>query len=66
MAGLPEVLEVHHVAGEDCVLAKVRVAGTQELSEFLRDKVGSIAAVTTTRTTVVLETVKESSALPIA
>jgi len=65
MARIPEVLEVHHVAGEDCFLVKLRVADTEALGKLLRERIGAIATVTSTRTTIVLETVKESMALPL-
>jgi Lrp/AsnC family transcriptional regulator, leucine-responsive regulatory protein len=66
VAAIPEVLEVHDVAGEDCLLVKVRAADTEALGRLLRERFGSIDSITSTRTTIVLETVKESSALPIA
>jgi Lrp/AsnC family leucine-responsive transcriptional regulator len=66
LAEIPEVLEVHHVAGEDCFLVKVRAADTEALGRLLRERLGKIATITSTRTTIVLETVKESSELPIA
>lgn len=66
VASFPEVLEVHHVAGEDCFLAKVRAADTEALGMLLRERFGRIDSITSTRTTIVLGTVKESSALPIA
>jgi Lrp/AsnC family leucine-responsive transcriptional regulator len=65
VAAIPEVLEVHHVAGEDCFLAKVRAADTEALGRLLRDRLGSIDSITSTRTTIVLGTVKETSAVPI-
>jgi Lrp/AsnC family leucine-responsive transcriptional regulator len=65
LAGIPEVLEVHHIAGEDCYIAKVRVADTEALSELIKTKIGKIGAISSTRTTIVLETVKETSILPI-
>jgi Lrp/AsnC family leucine-responsive transcriptional regulator len=65
IAEIPEVLEVHHVAGEDCLLVKVRAADTEALGRLLRDGLGRVETITTTRTTIVLGTVKESSALPI-
>lgn len=65
MAEIPEVQEVHHVAGEDCYLVKVRTAGPQELGQLLREEFGRIAAVTSTRSTVVLETVKEDMRLAL-
>ncbi len=65
IAKIPEVLEVHHVAGEDCFLVKLRAADTEDLGRLLREKFGTIPTVTSTRTTIVLETVKESAALPL-
>ena len=65
IAKIREVLEVHHVAGEDCFLVKLRAADTEDLGRILREKVGAIPAVTSTRTTIVLETVKEQSALSL-
>jgi Lrp/AsnC family leucine-responsive transcriptional regulator len=61
LARIPEVLEVHHIAGEDCFLAKLRAADTEALGRLLRERIGSIPTVTSTRTTIVLETVKEST-----
>ena len=63
LARIPEVQEVHHVAGEDCFLVKVRVADTEHLSRVLRERFGGIKSVVSTRTTVVLETIKESAEL---
>jgi Lrp/AsnC family transcriptional regulator, leucine-responsive regulatory protein len=66
LAEIPEVLEVHHVAGEDCFLVKVRAADTESLGRLLRERLGKIGTITSTRTTIVLETVKETAELPIA
>lgn len=65
LAQLPEVQEVHHVAGEDCYIAKVRAPDPEALGRLLREKIGALPAVKSTRTTIVLETVKESMVLPI-
>ena len=65
LARLPEVQEVHHVAGEDCYLIKVRAASPEALGDLLRQKLGVIPSVLSTRSTVVLNTVKESGLLPI-
>jgi Lrp/AsnC family leucine-responsive transcriptional regulator len=65
LAKLPEVLEVHDVAGEDCYLLKVRAKNTDELGKLLREKLGMLPEVLSTRTTVVLQTVKETTALPL-
>ena len=66
LAKIPEVQEVHHIAGEDCFLVKVRAMDTHHLAAILRDNFGKIKTVHSTRTTIVLDTVKETSALPLA
>jgi len=60
-----EVLEVHHVAGDDCYLIKVRARDAEHLGQMLRTRFARIPGVRATRTTIVLETVKETSRLPI-
>jgi len=61
---IPGVLEVHHIAGEDSYLVKVRTADTESLGRMLREDFGAIKSISATRTTVVLETILETSALP--
>ena len=65
LAELPEVQEVHFVAGEDCYLVKARVSDTFELGRFLREKIAPLAGVLSTRTLPVLTTFKETSRIPI-
>ena len=65
LARVPEVLELHHVAGEDCFLAKVRARDAEALGRLLRERLGAIGTITSTRTTMVLEVVKETSVLPM-
>jgi Lrp/AsnC family transcriptional regulator, leucine-responsive regulatory protein len=59
------VLEAHYVAGEDCLLLKVRARDASHLSEILRERLGRIEGISSTKTTIVLETVKEESRLPL-
>jgi Lrp/AsnC family leucine-responsive transcriptional regulator len=66
LARLPEVLEVHHVAGEDCFLVKVRTEDTDALGRLLRDGIKHIRTITSTRTTIVLDTVKETGNIPLS
>ena len=66
LARIPEVQEVHHVAGEDCYLLKVRAPSTEALGRLLREQVGRVKTVISTRTTIVLGTVKETEALPLS
>lgn len=57
---IKEVQEVHLVAGEDCFFVKVRVENPEELTKLLRNKFSKIPNIITTKTTIVLETVKET------
>ena len=65
LATLPEVLELHHIAGEDCYLIKIRANDPQSLIQLMRDKFGKIQGVLSTKTTIVLETIKETNQLPV-
>jgi Lrp/AsnC family leucine-responsive transcriptional regulator len=65
LAQIPEMLEIHHVAGEDCFLLKVRAKDAEHLGHMLRTQIAAVPGVTSTRTTIVLETVKETSRVPI-
>ncbi len=65
LAAIPEVLEVHHITGEDCYLVKVRAADPEHLGRLLRERIGAIPSVRSTRTTIVLGTEKEDSRLPV-
>jgi Lrp/AsnC family leucine-responsive transcriptional regulator len=66
LAELHEVLEVHHVAGDDCYLIKIRARDAEHLGHLLRTRISRVAGVRPTRTTIVLETVKETPRLPVA
>lgn len=65
LAAIPEVLEVHDVAGEDCFLLKIRTRDTEALGQLHREKIRPIPNVLSTRTIVVLQTFKETNALPL-
>ena len=56
---------MHHIAGEDCYLVKVRCASTGDARALLQEKLGAFPAMRRTRTTIVLGTVKERLELPI-
>ncbi|MDT5157328.1 MAG: Lrp/AsnC family transcriptional regulator, leucine-responsive regulatory protein [Acidobacteriota bacterium] len=66
LSELPSVLELHHLAGEDCFLVKVRARDTDDLYRILRDEFGRFKAIKGTRTTIVLKTVKETTGLPVS
>lgn len=65
LAAIPEVLEVHDVAGEDSYFLKVRVKDTEDLSRLMRQELKNVPNVASTKTTIVLQTIKETTALPI-
>jgi Lrp/AsnC family leucine-responsive transcriptional regulator len=65
LAKIPEVQEVHHIAGEDCYLVKVRTADSASLMDLMRNSFSKIPNILSTRTTIVLETVKEEQQLVI-
>lgn len=66
LAKIPEVLEIHDVAGEDSFLLKVRADSPEGLAKLLREKIKAVQTVLSTRTTVVLETIKETSSVRIS
>jgi Lrp/AsnC family leucine-responsive transcriptional regulator len=65
IAKIPEVLEVHHIAGDDCYLVKIRTEDPQSLIKLMREKFGKIPNIISTKTTIVLETLKEDNYLPV-
>ena len=62
---LEQIVECHHVAGDDDFLLKVRCRGTRDLNRLLVEELKGKMGVARTRTTVVLDTVKETPAIPI-
>ena len=65
LVAMPEVQEVHHIAGEDCFLLKVRVRDTAALNDLLSERISALEEVRSTKTTIVLRTAKETSMIPI-
>lgn len=65
LAKIPDVLELHHIAGDDCYLVKVRASDPQSLIRLMREKMGKIRGILSTKTTIVLETLKETNQLPV-
>jgi Lrp/AsnC family leucine-responsive transcriptional regulator len=65
LADLPEVLELHHIAGEDCYLLKIRAEDPQSLIHLMREKFSKLSGILSTKSIIVLETLKETNYLPI-
>jgi Lrp/AsnC family leucine-responsive transcriptional regulator len=62
---LDQIVECHHVSGDDDYLLKVRCRGTQDLDHLLAAELKEKIGVARTRTTIVLSTSKESVHVPI-
>lgn len=59
-----QVVECHHIAGDDEYLLKVRCRGTGDLDQFLSVTLKDRLGVGRARTTIALTTVKETTAIP--
>ena len=64
-AGFPEVLECHHVAGEEDFLLKVVVRDIDEYERFLLHRLTRIQGIDRVKTTFVLSTSKSDTAVPV-
>ena len=65
LSNIPEVQEVHHIAGQDGFLVKVRVSDVAELGQLIQEKLLKIAAVSATHSTIVMSTFKETAQILI-
>ncbi|MCK5097941.1 MAG: Lrp/AsnC ligand binding domain-containing protein, partial [Desulfobacteraceae bacterium] len=60
-----QVQEVHHLAGEDCIMIKLRASEPKELEKILRKKINIIENILNTKTSIALATYKESTQIVI-
>jgi Lrp/AsnC family leucine-responsive transcriptional regulator len=65
IAGLPEVAEVHSVAGEESFILKVLTRSTGHLDEFL-GRLKALPGMARTKTTIVLSTVYDSPGIALS
>lgn len=63
---LTEVMECHHITGDDDYLLKIRCRNTRDLERIISDEIKKITGISKTRTTVVLSTIKETTILPLS
>ncbi len=61
LASYPEIQEIHHISGARSYMLKVRVADTDALQTFLKEKVKPIKSIIRTESFIVLDTVKETT-----
>ncbi len=64
LAEFPEIQEVHWIAGDYNYLVKTKLKDASDLRALLK-KCGQIEGISDTRTTLVLETVKERQTIPV-
>ena len=62
---LPEVLECHHIAGDEDYLLKVAVASPADYEHFVLNKLSEIPDVQRVKTTIVLSTPVSKTSIPI-
>jgi Lrp/AsnC family leucine-responsive transcriptional regulator len=62
---LPQVQEIHYVAGHDSYLLKVRETDTTALGRLIREHIAPLPGVVSTQTTIVMNTIKETARIPI-
>ena len=65
VAASAEILECHHVTGDDDYLLKVRCCHTRALEALITNQLKEIEGVAKTRTLIVLSTVKETQVPPL-
>jgi Lrp/AsnC family leucine-responsive transcriptional regulator len=64
VAGIPEVIEAHHIAGEECFIVKVRCRANKDLQSIL-ERIWQAGPVTGSKTTIAFATFKETTALAL-
>lgn len=62
---IPEVLECHHIAGEEDYLLKVVAASPSDFERFVLEVLSEIPAVQRVKTTFVLSTTKNETCIPV-
>lgn len=65
VAQLPEVLECHHIAGEEDYLLKVVAANPADYERFVLEELSAIPSVQRVKTTFVLSTPKDETSIPV-
>jgi len=61
----PEVLECHHIAGEEDYLLKVIIRDIEEYERFLRDKLTRFSGISRIKTYFILNTLKQDTKIPV-
>lgn len=62
---MTEILECHHIAGEEDYILKVRCPDTKRLEYLISEEIKSLPGILKTRTTIIMSTNKETPVLPV-
>jgi len=65
VSDIEQVQEVHYLAGQDCLMAKLKVSGNKELETILRTRIADITSIKDTKTFIALSTYKESAKIKL-
>ena len=65
LSKIENVQEVHQIAGEDCIMIKLRTSDTRELERLLSLKIYTVGNILSTKTSIALSTYKESAQIVI-
>ena len=65
LSKIEHIQEVHHLAGEDCLMAKLRTDSHTELEVILRTKIATIDGVKDIKTFIALSTYKETAKITL-
>lgn len=61
LAAIDQIQEVHYLAGEDCLMIKLRIWNNAELETILNQKITTMDTIRETQTLIALSTFKESA-----
>jgi Lrp/AsnC family leucine-responsive transcriptional regulator len=64
LEAVPEIVETHHIAGEECFIVKVRCRTNKDLQDVLQ-RIWTAGPVVGSKTTIAFATFKETTALPL-
>ena len=62
---IPEVLECHHITGEEDYLLKIAVRDIEEYERFLRTKLTGFSGISRLKTYFILNTLKQDTKIPV-
>ena len=61
LSKIEQIQEVHLLAGDDCLMVKLRISDNKQLETILKTQIATLDAVKDTKTLIALSTYKESA-----